>query len=98
MRETFGALVERMSNPLIFFFPFFANIYITPYERDIRANAIVLRELIGSIVTRRREAIQKDPSLKEAGDFLTILLTEEFFMNDNERIIDECLTFFFAGS
>ena len=49
-------------------------------------------------MTRRREAIAKDPSLKEAGDFLTILLTEEFFMNNNERIIDECLTFFFAGS
>ena len=36
--------------------------------------------------------------MKEAGDFLTILLTEPLFMNDNKRIIDECLTFFFAGS
>ena len=42
--------------------------------------------------------MKKDPALKEAGDFLTILLTEELFKDYNERIVDECLTFFFAGS
>ena len=47
LRETFGALIDRMANPHIFFFPFFANIYITPYERDIKANALALRELMG---------------------------------------------------
>ena len=53
---------------------------------------------MGQIVERRREAIKKDPSLKDAGDFLTILLTDPLFMNDTKRIIDECYTFFFAGS
>ena len=83
---------------IVFFFPVMADVYLTPAERSMKANAGFLRDLISSIVDRRREAIKKDPSLKEAGDFLTILLTEPFFMNDNERIIDECLTFFFAGS
>ena len=87
-----------MANPAIFFFPFFASIYLTPYERDLKANAIALRELMEQIVDRKRQAIAKDPSLKEAGDFLTLLLTEKFFMNDKARIVDECLTFFFAGS
>ena len=75
-----------------------ADVYLTPAERRIKANAGFLRNLISQIIDRRREAMKKDPSLKEAADFLTILLTEPFFMNDNERIIDESLTFFFAGS
>jgi len=98
LRETFSQLLSRMSAPHIFFFPFLANKFITPFERQSRANAVYLRDKLSQIVERRREAIKKDPSLKEAGDFLTILLTEPLFMNDNKRIIDECLTFFFAGS
>ena len=98
LRETFHHLVERMAHVHVFFFPFMADVYLTPAERAMKANAGFLRELISQIVDRRRVAIQKDPKLKEAGDFLTILLTEPFFMNDNERIIDESLTFFFAGS
>jgi len=75
-----------------------ADVFLTPHERAIKANAGFLRDLIGQIVDRRRDAIEKDPTLKQAGDFLTLMLTEPFFMNDNQRIIDECLTFFFAGS
>lgn len=36
--------------------------------------------------------------MAEAGDFLTILLTDDLFKDDNKRIVDEALTFFFAGS
>lgn len=98
LRETFHHLIERMSHVHVFFFPFMADVYLTPAERAMKANAGFLRELIGQIVERRRTAMAKDPSIKEKADFLTILLTEPFFMDDNERIIDECLTFFFAGS
>ena len=98
LRETFHHLAERMAHVHIFFFPFLADVYLTPSERAMKANAGFLRDLIKEIVDRRRVAIANDPKLKEAGDFLTILLTEPFFMNDHERIIDECLTFFFAGS
>ena len=98
LRETFAKLIERMALPSLFFFPFLANVFLTPHERDVKANALTLRTLIQGIVDRRRAAIAKDESLKKAGDFLTILLIEPFFANDNERIIDECLTFFFAGS
>ena len=87
-----------MSHPHIFFFPFFINAYITPYERGLKANAVALRNFFNDIVIRRRESIAQNPKLKEAGDFLTILLTEELFMNDNDRIVDECLTFFFGGT
>ena len=64
----------------------------------MKANAIILRDFFGQIAERRRAAIKKDPILADSGDFVTILLTEELFRDHNERIVDECLTFFFAGS
>lgn len=75
-----------------------SNVYITPYERGLKANAVAIRKLFCQIVERRRQAIVENPELKKGGDFLTILLTEELFMNDNDRIVDECLTFFFGGT
>ena len=60
---------------------------------------MILRAFISGIVEKRREELAKDPSLKaDKGDFLTILLTEPHFKDNIGRIIDECLTFFFAGS
>lgn len=34
----------------------------------------------------------------DKGDLLSILLSDDLFKNDTSAIIDECLTFFFAGS
>ena len=60
---------------------------------------MILRAFISGIVEKRREELAKDPSLlSDKGDFLTILLTEPHFKDNERRIIDECLTFFFAGS
>jgi len=39
----------------------------------------------------------KDPKY-ESFDFLTLLLTDELFMNDEELIKDECATFFAAAT
>ena len=50
------------------------------------------------MIEKRQKEIEKDPSLKEKGDFLTILLCDPHFKNREMRVIDECLTFFFAGS
>lgn len=51
------------------------------------------------MVDKRRELLRKDPkALNEKGDLLSILITDQLFCNDNEMIIDECMTFFFAGS
>jgi cytochrome P450 len=40
----------------------------------------------------------KRPDFQDKGDLLTILLNDEIFQSNDEIIIDECLTFFFAGS
>lgn len=40
--------------------------------------------------------MKESPHL-ERSDLLSILLTDELFCNDEVMIIDECMTFFFAG-
>ena len=87
-----------MTSAHVFFFPFLANVYLTPSERNLKANALALRKLISDVVDKRKSVLERDPSQKAKGDFLTILLTDPFFMDNKQRIIDECLTFFFAGS
>lgn len=87
-----------MSSPHIVFFPFLASWQITPFERDQKRNAKALRDFCQEIIEKRRAVIEKNPEAGKAGDFLTILLVEEHFKNRNERVIDEVLTFFFAGS
>lgn len=39
----------------------------------------------------------KDPKFADCGGFMSTLLEMELF-TDDEMIIDECFTFFFAGS
>lgn len=91
-------MVNRIADPHIILFPFLADTYIFPYERCYQKNAKIIRNQIQKIVDKRRQAIKRDPKLAEAGDFLTILLTDDLFKDDNKRIVDEALTFFFAGS
>ena len=98
LRVTFSNLVNRIVSPHIVLFPALASYHITSFERDQARNAKALRDFVEVIINERREAIKKDPELAKAGDFLTILVADEHFKDRSERIIDECLTFFFAGS
>jgi hypothetical protein len=40
----------------------------------------------------------KNPEFVNTGDFLTLLLTDDLFMNDEIMMIDEVLTFFAAAT
>jgi cytochrome P450 len=82
-----------MNDLHVFFFSGFAQYYLLPYERDIQANCHAIRALFQKMVEKRRA----DPSVGK-GDLLSILLSDSLFNMDTEMIIDECLTFFFAGS
>jgi len=42
--------------------------------------------------------LKENPTEKERGDLMMILLQDELFKDDIEMIIDECLTFFLAGT
>ena len=98
LRVTFSNIIDRMLSPHIVLFPFLARYYLTPYERDQRRNARALRSVCEKIIERRRAAIKEKPELAKEGDFLTLLLTEEHFQGRDMLIVDEVLTFFFAGS
>jgi len=87
-----------MAQPHTNLFPILRDCYILPHERDILANCREIRKVIQEVVNNRRAAVQKDPTLRQKGDFLAILLEDETTKDNNELIIDECLTFFFAGT
>lgn len=87
----------RMQSPQLMFFPETAFWYLTSTHREIRQNTYNLRDVFYTLIEKRRKDIS-DPTFKDKGDFLTILLSDDLFKDDNRVILDECLTFFFAGS
>lgn len=92
----FHECMNRLTSPHIILFPFLCDWYFTPYERTIVRNCKRLRNFLSTIVQERRAAVKAG---KDSGsDLLGILLTDENFHSDNEMILDECLTFFFAGA
>ncbi len=46
---------------------------------------------------KKRKIELKDPTFIDKGDLMSTLLKTDLF-TDDEMIIDECFTFFFAGS
>lgn len=50
-----------------------------------------------SLLLKKREAM-KNPDYVDQGDLLSIMLNEDIFQGADEIIVDECFTFFFAGS
>jgi cytochrome P450 len=80
--------------PRILLFRFTITWYITPYERDILANCKAIRSVFNDFVEKR----QKDKSGQDYNDILSILLADTLFCTDNEKIVDELLTVFFAGT
>lgn len=93
IQQTFADCLNRIASPLTLIFPFLRNMYILPYEREILANCLEVRKTIQQVVDERR----RDPNAKERGDFLQIILEDETTKDNNELIVDECLTFNFAG-
>ena len=61
-------------------------------------NIKTLRNDIKQLILDKKENAIKDPKLLESGDLITVLLSDELFKNDIEMIVDECLTFFLAGT
>jgi len=97
LRTCFQIMINRMFTCHVIMFPWLADKYITPAERDLLANSRTLRAKFQKVVNDRRQEMKEGRRLDE-GDFLSILLSDELFKEDNEMIVDEILTFFFAGS
>lgn len=99
MTKAFNDASFRLIDPKVVLFPSTINLFITPFERQLVDNAKNIRGLFEKIVEERRAELKTDPeAVKAKGDLVSILLTDELFCTDNEMIIDECMTFFLAGS
>lgn len=95
LRNSFQQCVNRMSTLHVCLLPFLANVYLTPHERDLRANCLSIRNLVASIIEERKHEVEKG-STKD--DLLSIMLQDSLFMDDEQITVDELLTVFFAGS
>ena len=95
--NSYNYLVQRVASPHIQLFPFLARYHLTPTERDAWRNSLILRAFVQKIIDDRKQQIKEDPEVAKKGDFLTQILCEPFFQNQDLRIVDECLSFFFAG-
>ena len=95
LRRTFSNFYYRIFHPHVALFPGLANTFIFPYERDLIANAEALRNVVRSMIDRRKK--QSANGVK-GSDLLSILLADPLFSNNDELMVDELLTIFFAGS
>ncbi len=77
-------------------FPTLAKFSLTPFERDLKANCLAVRQFVLEVITRRKAENESKTNQKD--DLLELLLKDETFSFDVEIIIDELLTVFFAGS
>jgi len=57
-----------------------------------------MRGFVKNMIIERKQRAAQDPSELEKGDLMTILISDELFKDDIEMIVDECLTFFLAGT
>ena len=87
-------MIERYQAPHVILFPFLADWYILPHERDIQANALAVRNVVRQVIDTRR----KQQTEIGRGDLLSIMLGDPIFSENDEVMIDELLTIFFAGS
>jgi cytochrome P450 len=87
-------MIERYQAVHIVMFPWLADVYITPHERMLLANAISIRKFVLSMVVERR----KEGNAGVGGDLLSILLSDPLFATNDDIIVDELLTVFFAGA
>jgi len=71
--------------------------HITRYDKEILRNAKQVSNYILSLIKYKRETFAKTGKY-EGEDLLTILLQDEVFQDNDKMIMEECLTFFIAGT
>ena len=96
LRTCFQQSLERLAAMHVILFPSLATYYLTPHERELKANCIAVRNFVSQIVDKRRLEMINKNQVRE--DLLSLLLEDPLFNENNEAIIDELLTIFLAGS
>ena len=98
MIQIFENLLMRMISLHVVFFPSLANkLWFTPYERECYRNATNIRNLFRSLLRERKSKI-RSRQWTSSSDMLSMLLQTDYFADNEEGLIDELLTIYFAGS
>ena len=82
-----GLRYENCIIPLLIF------LYYSREDRELLKNIATVRQYCRDLIAERK----RNPS-QHGADFLSILLEDEGYRELPEVIIDECITFFLAGS
>ena len=69
--------------------------YITNHERELYKNIISLRDFIKDLIKVKREEISR--GIKKV-DFLSLMLEDELYKDNEERMVDECTSIMFAAT
>ncbi|TNV80052.1 hypothetical protein FGO68_gene9962 [Halteria grandinella] len=99
IQNSFEQVMGRPLQPLLIVFRELLPYFITQSDRELKQNALSLRAFIRNLINERRKL--QDGQVQSGNvqykDLLSILLNDPNFEND-DSIVDECLTFFLAGS
>lgn len=98
IKDLLNGVPMRTLSLRFFLYPQLTNHYIFPKEREILHNVKNLRQNIKDLITSKQKAAIENPSELDNGDLMTILISDPLFKDNIEMIIDECLTFFMAGT
>ena len=87
-----------MITPQLVLFPSTSKLYLTKEDRNIQWNSRQLRTLFSEIIEKRIQEKKLKEGQDDRGDILTVLLEDPLFKDSMENIVDECITFFVAGT
>eukprot|EP00347_Sterkiella_histriomuscorum_P011321 403372900 len=96
LKKLFMAYARRNAHFLRMNFTLFDQTFIGQPEKELQKNCHTFRGYLHNQIKIRREQM-KDPQY-QSKDFLTLLLTDDLFKDDESLIVDECCTFLFAAT
>ena len=72
---------------------------IGDFERENQVNVKVIRDFICETISlRKKELAAEIGSDRIRTDFLSMMLQDELFMNEDSYLVDECITFLIAST
>jgi cytochrome P450 len=75
----------------------FDDTFLGKSEKEVYTNMIRFKGYIIGLIDKRREEM-KSPEFKSKDDFLTLLLQDDLFKDNDTFIREECATFMLAAS
>jgi len=93
LQHTLTDAILRGNSGTAFVDPNLLNFSITAADRQHVRNSNALRGAVRDII-----AETKAKGIEEGTNLISVLLTDQYYLQDEERIIDEVLTLFAAGS